>query len=194
MAEEGKERRRGVVEPLHAPRPHASLPAIGGAPTPTSSSAAAARLHHAASVHRRAPRWQRNRRYMPLEECEQLWETNESVDHPDVGLPHGWCQGANPAVPEAGPKLDAEIRRLIRNLPESMRCDRMYQKPQLWYDFLSWEHTTRRRSTFHGEYQPWEAYPNEESPSPRCGRHRRRRYGQQGCRRGHEGRRPTRRQ
>jgi hypothetical protein len=36
------------------------------------------------------PRRQRNDRYVPLEECKQLWEYNESVNHPDVGIPHGW--------------------------------------------------------------------------------------------------------
>jgi hypothetical protein len=25
-----------------------------------------------------------------LEECEALWAANQSVDHPDVSLPHGW--------------------------------------------------------------------------------------------------------
>jgi hypothetical protein len=36
--------------------------------------------------------------------------------------------------------------------------------PQFWYDFLGWEHTTDLRSTFHGEYQLWEAYPSRISP------------------------------
>jgi hypothetical protein len=35
------------------------------------------------------PRRQRSRRYVPLKECEQLWEANWGVDHPDVSLPHG---------------------------------------------------------------------------------------------------------
>jgi hypothetical protein len=62
--------------------------------------------------------------------------------------------------------LDAGIHHHIEKLPEPLRCNRMYQNPQFWYDFLTWEHTARRRSTFHREYQPWEAYPIEESPLP----------------------------
>jgi hypothetical protein len=27
---------------------------------------------------------------MSLEECEQLWQDNKGIDHPDVSLPHGW--------------------------------------------------------------------------------------------------------
>jgi hypothetical protein len=60
-----------------------------------------------------------------LKECEVLWAANKSVDHPYVGLPHGWhLNRARVPVPpslEAGPKLDAEIRL------EAMRCDCMYQ-------------------------------------------------------------------
>jgi hypothetical protein len=29
----------------------------------------------------------------------------------------------------------------------------MYQNRQFWNDFLAWEQTGHRRSTFHGEYQ-----------------------------------------
>jgi hypothetical protein len=50
------------------------------------------------------PRQQRNRWYVSLEECEKLWEDNESVDHPDVGLSHGWhlnrASVSVPPVPE----------------------------------------------------------------------------------------------
>jgi hypothetical protein len=66
-----------------------------------------------------------------LEECEQLWAANQSVNHHDVGLPHGWhLNRARVPVPPplpAGPKLDAEIRCRIRNLPEVMRHDRKYR-------------------------------------------------------------------
>jgi hypothetical protein len=107
---------------------------------------------------------------MPLEEREQLWQDNKGIDHPDVSLPHDWhLNHANvlvPPVPEEGPKLTAEIRRSIQNLPELLRCKRMYQNPQFWYDFLAWEHTACRRSTFHGEYRPWEAYEVQDSSSP----------------------------
>jgi hypothetical protein len=65
----------------------------------------------------------------------------------------------------AGPKLDPEIHR-IRNLPEAMRHDHKYRNKQFWYDFLAWEHTARRRTTFHDDYQPWEAYAIDESPPP----------------------------
>jgi hypothetical protein len=71
-----------------------------------------------------------------------------------------------PPLLETGPKLKVEMRCRIRKLPESMRCDRMYQNPQFWYDFLAWEHTARWRSTFHGEYQPWQAFLIEDSPLP----------------------------
>jgi hypothetical protein len=77
---------------------------------------------------------------VPLEECEALWEANKSVDHPDIGLPHGWhLNWARMPVPppEAGPKLDVEVRRRIWKLPEPMRFERMYQNPQFWYDFLA---------------------------------------------------------
>jgi hypothetical protein len=66
-----------------------------------------------------------------LEECEALWAANQSVDHPDVSLPHGWH--LNPTrvpvlpAPPMGPRLDAEMRRSIRNLPQSMREDCKYQ-------------------------------------------------------------------
>jgi hypothetical protein len=68
-----------------------------------------------------SPPQQRNRRYVPLEECEMLWAENQNVDHNDVSLPHGWhLNRARVPVPPphpVGPKLDAEIRRCIRNLP-----------------------------------------------------------------------------
>jgi hypothetical protein len=67
---------------------------------------------------------------VPLDECEQLWEANEGVDHPNVSLPHGWhvkrARVPVPQVPEKGPDLDAEIRRRIQNLPEHLRCERKY--------------------------------------------------------------------
>jgi hypothetical protein len=31
-----------------------------------------------------------------------------------------------------------------------------------WYDFLAREHVARCQSTFHGEYQSWEAHPIDE--------------------------------
>jgi hypothetical protein len=58
---------------------------------------------------------------VPLEECEALWAANQSVDHPDVSLPHDWhlnrVRVSVPPVPSVGPRLDAKIRRRIRNLP-----------------------------------------------------------------------------
>jgi hypothetical protein len=74
-----------------------------------------------------------NCRYVPLEECEQLREDNESINHPNVGLPHGrYLNHARvpvSPVPEKGPKLDAEILRRIQNLPEPQRYERKYQNP-----------------------------------------------------------------
>jgi hypothetical protein len=62
-----------------------------------------------------------------------LWQDNKGIDHPDVSLPHEWhLNHANVLVlpvPEEGPKLTAEIRRSIQNLPELLRCKRMYQNP-----------------------------------------------------------------
>jgi hypothetical protein len=72
MAEEDQERRRGFLQPLDAPQPQASIPATSGAPTLTASGAPVKGLHHAASVHRRAPLAERDRRYVPKEECEAL--------------------------------------------------------------------------------------------------------------------------
>jgi hypothetical protein len=50
---------------------------------------------------------------VPLEECEYLWAVNQSVDHHDVGLPHGWhINSAKVSVPppsSAGLTLDAAI-------------------------------------------------------------------------------------
>jgi hypothetical protein len=71
-----------------------------------------------------------------------------------------------PSLPAAGPKLDAEIRRRICNLIEALWLDRKYRNRQFWYDFLAWEHTARRRSTRHHDYQPWESYDIAESPPP----------------------------
>jgi hypothetical protein len=87
------------------------------------------------------PRPEHDRQYVPKEECEALWEANKSVDHPDVSLPHGlYLNCARVPVlppPEARRKLDAEIYRRIRNLPEQMSYEHMYQNPQFWYDFLA---------------------------------------------------------
>jgi hypothetical protein len=88
---------------------------------------------------------------MRLEECEELWVANQSVDRPDVSLPHGWhlnpARVMVPPPPPLGPRLDAEIRRCICNLPQSVREDRKYRNRRFWYDFLNWESTTRRRTT-----------------------------------------------
>jgi hypothetical protein len=52
---------------------------------------------------------------VPLEECEALWEANESVDHLNIGLPHYWhlnrARVSVPPPPEPGPKLDVKICR-----------------------------------------------------------------------------------
>jgi hypothetical protein len=97
---------------------------------------------------------------VPLEECEALWAANQSIDHHHVCL--GWylnrARVSVPPSPPAGLKLDAEIRRRIRNLPEALRLDRKYRNRQFWYDFLAWEHTARRRNTHHHDYGPWESY------------------------------------
>jgi hypothetical protein len=71
---------------------------------------------------------------VPLEECGALWVNNQSIDHHDVGLPHGWhLNRARVSVPPplpAGPKLNAETRRRILNLPEALRLDRKYRNRQ----------------------------------------------------------------
>jgi hypothetical protein len=86
-----------------------------------------------------SPPRQRDRRYVPLEECEAFWAVNQSVDHHDVSPlppppPHGWhlnrARVPIPPAPPAGPKLDAEIRRHIRNLPQALRVDRKYRNRQ----------------------------------------------------------------
>jgi hypothetical protein len=50
-----------------------------------------------------------------LDECEVLWAVNQSVDHPDVSLPHDWhlnpARVLVPPAPLVGPRLDAEMRR-----------------------------------------------------------------------------------
>jgi hypothetical protein len=57
----------------------------------------------------------------------------ESVNHPDVGLPHGWhlnhARVLVPPVPEEGPKLIAEICCRIQNLPELQRYMCKYKNP-----------------------------------------------------------------
>jgi hypothetical protein len=87
-----------------------------------------------------SPARQRDRCYVPFEECEALWAANQSVDHHDVCLPHGWhlnrASVSVPPPPSVGPKLDVEIWRHIQNLPEALRLDRKYQNRQFWYNFL----------------------------------------------------------
>jgi hypothetical protein len=78
---------------------------------------------------------------VPLKECEELWAAKQSIDHADVTLLHGWhlnrASMPVPPPPEVGPKLDAEIRRRIGNLPEALWLNRMYRNRQYWYDFLT---------------------------------------------------------
>jgi hypothetical protein len=97
-----------------------------------------------------------------LEESEALWAANQSVDHLDVSLPHGWhlnrARVPVPSVPPVGPRLDAEIRCRIRNLPLALREDRQYWNRQFWHDFLAWEETARSHTARHKDYQLWEAY------------------------------------
>jgi hypothetical protein len=85
-------------------------------------------------------------------------------------LPYGWhlnrARVPIPLLPSTGPKLDAKIRRRIRNLPQVLRLDRKYRNRQFWYDFLAWEHTGRRCTTRHHDYQSWESYDVAESPLP----------------------------
>jgi hypothetical protein len=69
-------------------------------------------------------------------------------------------------APPVGPRLDVEIRRRIRNHPQSVREDRLYRNRRFWYDFLSWEHTACRHTTRHQDFQPWEAHDVAESPPP----------------------------
>jgi hypothetical protein len=56
---------------------------------------------------------------------------SRSINHHDVFLPNGWhlnCPTVPvPPAPLAGPKLDAEIHRCIRNFPQALREDRQYQ-------------------------------------------------------------------
>jgi hypothetical protein len=93
---------------------------------------------------------------VPLEECKALWVANQSVDHHDVCLPHGWhlnrARVPVLAPPPTGPKLDAEIQHRIWNLPEVLRLDRKYRNRQFWYNFLVWEHTARRQTTRHDDF------------------------------------------
>jgi hypothetical protein len=68
---------------------------------------------------------------VPLEECEALWAAKQSVDHPDISLPHGWhlnrARVPVPPAPPFGLRLDAEIHRHICNLPQMLREDRQYR-------------------------------------------------------------------
>jgi hypothetical protein len=62
--------------------------------------------------------------------------------------------------------MDTEIHRRIRNLPPTQREECKYRNRQFWYDFLRWEHTARRRTTRHQDFQPWEAHDVAESLPP----------------------------
>jgi hypothetical protein len=121
-----------------------------------------------ATVEKSPPR-ERDRRYVRLEEYEALWAANQSVDHPDVSIPHSWhlnhAKVPVPLAPLVGPRLDADIRRRICNLPQAPREDRQYRNMRFWYDFLNWEHTARRCTTRHEDFQPWEAHEVAEFPS-----------------------------
>jgi hypothetical protein len=96
---------------------------------------------------------------------------NQSVDHPDISLPHGWhlnpARVSVPPAPLVGLRLDAEMHHRIRNLPQSPREDRQYRNKQFWYDFLNWEHTARRRITCHKDIQPWGAHDIAKFPPTR---------------------------
>jgi hypothetical protein len=66
---------------------------------------------------------------MPLEECEQLWEANEGVDHPDVSLHHDWhlnfARVPIPPVPKEEPIW-------MRRYPAASKTS-----TSRWYDFLA---------------------------------------------------------
>jgi hypothetical protein len=78
---------------------------------------------------------------MRLEECKALWAANQSVDHPDVSLPHGWHLNCDrmpvPPAPLVEPRVNAEIHRRICNLPQALWEDRHYRNRQSWYNFLT---------------------------------------------------------
>jgi hypothetical protein len=48
-----------------------------------------------------------------------------------------------------------------------VREDCQYQNMRFWYDFLNWEHTVRRCTTRHEDFQPWEAHAVAEFPPTR---------------------------
>jgi hypothetical protein len=52
---------------------------------------------------------------MRLEECEALWAANQSVDHLDVSLPHGWH--VNPVRVPVPPAPPVGLLRFFFNFP-----------------------------------------------------------------------------
>jgi hypothetical protein len=50
---------------------------------------------------------------VPLKECEQLWEANRGIDHPDVSLLHDWhLNRARVSVPPI-PDEDALLLQVL---------------------------------------------------------------------------------
>jgi hypothetical protein len=73
------------------------------------------------------PRRQRNRRYVPLKECEQLWEANQGIDQPDVSLPHDWhLNHARVSVPPM-PDEDALLLQVL----EASKANKDTRFPEL---------------------------------------------------------------
>jgi hypothetical protein len=46
-----------------------------------------------------------------------------------------------------------------------VRFNRKYESEEFWYDYLVWEHTARRWSTFRIMYQPWEVQAVQDFPA-----------------------------
>jgi hypothetical protein len=61
--------------------------------------------------------------------------------------------------------LRTELCRRINRLTEAVRFERKYQSELFWKDFLAWDHTARRRSTYRGMYHLWEAYNEDAFPA-----------------------------
>jgi hypothetical protein len=72
-----------------------------------------------------------DRCYVLVDECERRWRDGEGIDHHVVSLPIGWHLTRARVSLSQVPKLVAEIRRRIRNLPETRRVEHKYNNEQL---------------------------------------------------------------
>lgn len=62
-----------------------------------------------------------------------------------------------PPAPRVGTAaLHEEMRRRISGFPAAQRYDRKFYNENFWAAFLTWEHAARRRSSFLGDYLPWQ--------------------------------------